>query len=221
MKPSDSAARLIAARKAMVDHQIRARGVRNPAVLNAMFETPRERFLDLASVDEAYADRALPIPCGQTISQPYIVAMMTEALELTESGTVLEIGTGSGYQTAILARLAGQVHTVERIEELSAAARERLADLGVENVHFHVGDGTLGWPAAAPYDAIIVTAGAPRVPEPLVAQLKVGGRLVVPVGDEERQTLVRVERTEHGTTERPLLGCRFVKLIGEAGWEGD
>ena len=218
MKPTEALSGLIAARKQMVDQQLRARGVRSPAVLNAMFETPREHFLDLAPPDEAYADRALPIQCGQTISQPFIVAMMTEALRLMPQDSVLEIGTGSGYQTAILARLAGHVYSVERIAELSERARERLVELGLTNVSYHVGDGTLGWPEKGPYDAIMVTAGAPTIPEPLTAQLKVGGRLVAPVGDEDRQTLVLVERTEHGTTERPLLACRFVKLIGAAGW---
>ena len=221
MRPSDSASGLIAARKAMVDQQLRARGIRNPAVLNAMFETPRERFLDVAPADEAYADRALPIQFSQTISQPYIVAMMTDAIQLTRDQTVLEIGTGSGYQTAILARVAGHVHTVERIPQLSALARERLGELEITNVNYHIGDGTLGWPADAPYDAIMVTAGAPSIPKPLVEQLKVGGRLVAPVGDEEKQTLILVERTAHGTVERPLLPCRFVKLIGAAGWADD
>ncbi len=218
MRHAESYAATIAARKAMVDQQIRARGIRDPRVLNAMFETPRELFATGASVDEAYSDRALPIQCGQTISQPYIVAVMSDALNLKPLDLVLEVGTGSGYQTAILARLAGHIHTVERIGELSAAARQRVEDLGLTNVKYHVGDGTLGWAAAAPYDAIMVTAGAPTVPAPLVEQLKIGGRLVAPVGDEERQTLVLVERNTHGTTERPLLACRFVKLIGAAGW---
>lgn len=218
MRHAETYAATIAARKAMVDQQIRARGIRDPRVLNAMFETPREMFADGAAVDEAYSDRALPIQCGQTISQPYIVAVMTDALNLKPLDAVLEVGTGSGYQTAILARLAGRVDTVERIGELSAAARRRVEELGLTNVSYHIGDGTLGWPAAAPFDAIMVTAGAPAVPAPLVAQLKVGGRLVAPVGDQERQTLVLVERSVHGTTERPLLACRFVKLIGAAGW---
>lgn len=186
-----------------------------------MDAVPRERFVPPDLWDRAYENSALPIEAGQTISQPLMVASMTQELELNGHERVLEIGTGSGYQTAILAELAREVITIERIEALAAPARERLEDLGYSNIEFHVGDGTLGWPAGAPYDAILVTAGAPRYPQPLYGQLAMGGRLVVPVGDESTQTLQVVTRTELGPHIRDAGGCRFVRLIGAAGWSAD
>lgn len=209
------------ARGRMVQDQLLARGIRDPRVLSAMEAVPREFFVPERDRDLAYHDRALPLSQGQTVSQPYMVAVMTEALRPGPADRVLEIGTGSGYQTAVLASLVGQVYSVERFGELADDARARLERLGVENVHFLVGDGTLGWPEHAPFDAILVTAGAPSVPPALRTQLSVdGGRLVIPVGDHDIQDLVRLER--HGTEWRreTLLGCRFVPLVGEGGWEG-
>jgi protein-L-isoaspartate(D-aspartate) O-methyltransferase len=202
----------------MVEKQIRARGVRDERVLSAMEEVPREAFVPSSEQSEAYADRALSIPCRQTISQPYMVAAMTEALRLRPDDRVLEIGTGSGYQTAILSRLAKEVCTVERMPELQAEARIRLEDMGYRSIRYHVGDGTMGWPEMAPFDAILVTAGAPMVPEPLKAQLADGGRLVIPVGGSAEQTLTVIERTGDTYREIPGFACRFVRLIGEQGW---
>jgi protein-L-isoaspartate(D-aspartate) O-methyltransferase len=204
----------------MVAEQLAQRGVRAPAVLAAMARIPRERFLAAPQTGQAYTDGALPIDCHQTISQPYMVARMTELLELTPAMPVLEIGTGSGYQTAILAALAGQVFTVEWHLKLLNQAAERLYSLGFENTRFRCGDGSLGWPEFAPYPAILVTAGAPDVPPPLLDQLALGGRLVAPVGPTEDQTLVLVQRTPAGLERHDLLKCRFVKLLGEAGWPG-
>ncbi len=209
---------LTAARLQMVEMQIEARGICNAALLEVMRQIPRERFVNADPPIEAYTDRALPIEACQTISQPYIVALMTESLALLPEHTILEIGTGSGYQTAILARLARFVHTVERIESLTQTAAQRIAELNLQNVAFHVADGSLGWPAAAPYDRIIVTAGAPRVPAALIDQLADGGRLIAPVGGEEHQTLVVIEKTGQNITESAIAGCRFVKLIGAEGW---
>ncbi len=205
-------------RQQMVDNQIRQRGVRDPRVLEAMECVPRERFVPVPQRDSAYEDRALAIPSGQTISQPYIVAYMTELLAVTADSKVLEIGTGSGYQTAVLARLARTVHTVERIDALRESAARTLAELNLTNVVFHAGDGSLGLPAFAPFDRIIVTAAAPRIPPPLVAQLADKGRLVIPVGGESEQTIVFVVREGPRTIETPMLACRFVKLIGQEGW---
>lgn len=202
----------------MVDEQIRRRGVKDERVLAAMEQVPRELFIPGADLAAALSDRALPIEFGQTISQPFVVAAMTALLGIEPHHRVLEIGTGSGYQTAILARLAGQVFTIERIEPLQAKARELLAALGVDNVAFGIGDGTQGWPKEAPFDGIIVTAGAPEVPSPLLEQLADGGRLVIPVGGETEQTLTVVDRRQGETRERPQFPCRFVKLIGSAGW---
>jgi protein-L-isoaspartate(D-aspartate) O-methyltransferase len=194
------------------------RGITDPRVLDAIEQTRRELFVPEALQYAAYDDDALPIGQGQTISQPYIVALMTQELQLDGEERVLEIGTGSGYQTAILARLARHVVTIERIGSLSAAARRILAQSGVTNVEYLVGDGTLGNPEHGPYDRIIVTASAPQVPEPLYEQLKPGGRIVAPVGDEASQDLVILEKTPTGPRQTPLCGCRFVKLIGAAGW---
>lgn len=207
-------------REAMVRTQIAARGIRDEAVLRAMNEVPREAFLPPELEEFAYRDSPLPIACGQTISQPYIVALMTAALELSPGDRVLEVGTGSGYAAAVLSRIAREVHTVERHEELAQLAARRLQDLGYDNVAVHHGDGTLGWAEAAPYDAIVVAAGGPAVPEALLDQLAIGGRLVIPIGeDRDLQTLVRVTRRADGTLEREDLGdVRFVPLIGVQGW---
>lgn len=202
----------------MVDQQIRARNVTDQRVLDAMEQVPRERFILPESAEEAFSDRALPIDCGQTISQPYIVAAMTAHLAVRREHRVLEIGTGSGYQTAILARLAREVYTIERVEPLQSAARSLLTSLGVRNVWYRVDDGSVGWPEAAPFDRIMVTAAAPEIPRSLVDQLVDGGRLVIPVGPAEEQTLTTVERIGYRTTETLRFPCRFVKLIGREGW---
>jgi len=207
-------------RRRRVQEQLRNGGSRDERVLAVMSHIPRERFVGAANLAAAYEDRALPIAEGQTISQPYMVAAMTAALQPAATHRVLEIGTGSGYQTAILARLAREVYTIERIESLSREAARLLGELDLVNIHYRVGDGTLGWPDAAPFDRILVTAGAPRIPSPLVDQLAEGGRLVIPVGSAESQTLVAVERYGDKTIERPLMGCRFVPLVGQAGWGG-
>jgi len=202
----------------MVERQIRARGVRDERVLEAMRKVPRHVFVPPDLVDEAYEDHPLSIGKGQTISQPYMVALMTEALELEGNEKVLEVGTGSGYQTAILAELAREVYSIERIPELARDAERRLEDLGYTSVRIKVGNGTLGWPEEAPFDAIMVTAGAPKVPGPLKAQLADGGRLVIPVGSEFHQILYRVKRQKDTFSEEALTSCVFVPLVGEEGW---
>jgi protein-L-isoaspartate(D-aspartate) O-methyltransferase len=209
-------------RDAMVRTQIEGRGVRDARVLRAMREVPRERFVRPGWEDAAFDDNPLPIAAGQTISQPYIVAFMSEALQLHGNERVLEIGTGSGYAAAVLGRLAREVHTVECIAELADGAAAQLAALSVTNVHVHNADGSLGWPAAAPYDAIVVTAAGPDVPAALKEQLAVGGRLVMPVGEYEgQQYLVRLTRTgEHEERREVLMGVRFVPLTGAQGWAG-
>jgi protein-L-isoaspartate(D-aspartate) O-methyltransferase len=211
---------LRSARERMVHNQIAARGIHDPVLLEAMRTVPREAFLPPELAEFAYEDHPLPIAAGQTISQPYIVALMAAALELRGGERVLEIGTGSGYAAAILGRSAREVYTIERHGELAEAATARLEELGFHNVHVLHGDGTLGWPAHAPYDAIIVAAGGPKIPEPLLAQLAVGGRLVIPIGEEKTlQTLVRVTREADGSRRREDLGdVRFVPLIGTEGW---
>ncbi|HEU4369364.1 MAG TPA: protein-L-isoaspartate(D-aspartate) O-methyltransferase [Methylomirabilota bacterium] len=208
------------ARERMVDLQISGRGIRDPAVLAAMRKVPRECFVSAVQADVAYDDSPLPIGAGQTISQPYVVAVMTEALGLRAGDRVLEIGTGSGYAAAVLAVIAAQVYTIERIESLAEQARRRLAELGYTNVDVRCGDGSLGWPEHAPYDAIVVTAGGPDVPRSLLRQMAVGGRLVMPVGSVPRfQRLVRVVRTGEGTYDRETLeDVAFVPLIGAEGW---
>lgn len=193
-------------------------GVRDTRVLAAMASIPRERFIDESFQKLAYDDRALPINMGQTISQPLMVAIMTQALQLRGGERVLEIGTGSGYQTALLARLAGHVYSVERYQQLAWQAATHLIQLGIENVSLFVGDGSLGWPDAAPYDRILVTAAAPEVPAQLLAQLAPEGRLVIPVGSHERQDLQVILRGPEGTHVQSLGTCVFVPLIGEAGW---
>lgn len=207
------------ARDKMVDTQLVTRGIDAPRVLAAMRKVPRHLFISEALQSQAYADHPLPIGDKQTISQPYIVALMTEALQLQGHEKVLEIGTGSGYQTAVLAELAQSVFSIERLPSLLHKARHILEKLGYRNVVLKVGDGTLGWPEEAPFDAILVSAGAPKVPQPLVDQLAMGGRLVVPVGDRLSQDLVLVERVPEGIRKRSLGGCRFVDLIGKWGWE--
>jgi protein-L-isoaspartate(D-aspartate) O-methyltransferase len=203
------------AREQMVREQIEARGVRDAKVLAAMRKVPRHLFVRPEDEAYAYADSPQPIGYGQTISQPYIVAFMTEALELKPQDRVLEIGTGSGYQAAVLAELVGEVYTIEIVEPLAKKAAERLKHLGYSNVHVRVGDGYRGWPEAAPFDAIMVTAAPTRVPPPLVEQLREGGRLVLPVGHWE-QDLVRLRRTPKGVTQETLLAVRFVPMRGEA-----
>ncbi len=209
---------LESAKRRMLDRHLSGRGIRSPSVLAAMAKVPRQRFLPKALLDEAYADRALPIECEQTISQPYIVALMTQALELSGQENVLEIGTGSGYQTAVLAELASQVVTIERHAPLSAGAGQTLAELDYENVTLLVGDGTLGHADRAPYDRIIVTATAERYPAALYEQLRTGGILVMPIGRQDKQVLQAVRKTASGPTTTNLSGCRFVPLIGEQGW---
>jgi protein-L-isoaspartate(D-aspartate) O-methyltransferase len=206
------------ARWQMVRKQLERRGIRNRKVLEAMGRVPRERFVPPAMVEEAYADRALAIDCGQTISQPYIVALMTEALDCSQGDSVLEVGTGSGYQTAILAELAGEVISIERHAELSRQAAALLAALGYRNVTLVVGDGTLGWPALAPYDRIIVTAAAARCPPALFRQLAEGGILVLPVGDRGCQALQAIRKVAGSPQTENLVSCRFVPLIGTQGW---
>ena len=205
----------------MVARQIQARDVNDPNVLKAMRIVPRHAFVPQSEQSVAYIDSPLPIGYDQTISQPYIVALMTTMLDAQEEHRVLEVGTGSGYQTMILARLAREVYTMERIAELQEDARRVLASLGVENVHFIVGDGTLGYLPAAPYDRILVTAGAPDVPSALVDQLTEGGVMVLPVGPTDRQTLTAVEKRGGRVIETPGIGVRFVKLIGTYGWRAD
>jgi len=208
-------------RKEMVRTQLAAQGIRDPAVLWAMGQVPREIFVPAHLVEHAYADSPLPIGQGQTISQPYMVALMTEALELMPDERVLEIGTGSGYAAAVLGRIVKQVFTVERHAELARDAEARFRQLGYDNIQVHVGDGTLGWAEHALYDGIVVTAGGPEIPDPLLEQLAVGGRLVIPVGARhDVQQLVRVRCISKEGYDRENLGSvRFVPLVGEAGWQ--
>jgi protein-L-isoaspartate(D-aspartate) O-methyltransferase len=205
----------IEARETMVREQIEARGVRDPRVLAAMRKVPRQEFVPVDVRTMAYADTPLPIGFGQTISQPYVVAFMSEALEIKPEDRVLEIGTGSGYQAAVLALLAREVYSIEIVEPLARQAEERLKRLGYENVRVRAGDGYQGWPEAAPFDAIVVTAAPDHVPQVLVNQLREGGRLVLPVGRYE-QDLIRIRRTSKGTTRESLLPVRFVPMTGEA-----
>lgn len=208
-----------AARERMVQDQIAARGVHEVRVLAAMRNVPRHLFVDRGLQERAYDDTPLPIGEQQTISQPYIVALMAEALELSGGERVLEIGTGSGYEAAVLGELCRELYSVERIPALAAGARRVLASLGYQNVHINVADGSLGWPEMAPFEAIVMSAAARRIPRPLVEQLADAGRLVLPMGEEDAQTLVRIRKTAAGLREECLGECRFVKLIGIYGWE--
>ena len=203
----------------MVDDQVVARGIKDQRVIAAMRKVPRHLFVEEALQGQAYSDHPLPIGDKQTISQPYMVALMTEALALTGKEKVLEIGTGSGYQAAILAECAAKVFSIERIRSLAIRARKLLLDLGYFNVEIKFTDGTVGWNDESPFDAIMVTAGAPDIPQPLVDQLKVGGRMAIPVGDANIQDLIRITKTEDGIKKEDFGGCRFVKLIGKHGWE--
>ena len=206
------------ARERMVAEQLRGRGIRDERVLAAMARIPRHRFVEEALASRAYGDSALPIGEGQSISQPYMVALMSVALGLRGGERVLEVGTGSGYQTAVLAELAEKVFSVERVRALAERAQHRLGEFGYYNTRIRVGDGSLGWAEEGPFDAILVTAGAPRIPEALAAQLAPGGRLVVPVGPEAGQVLRRIVHRVDGQTVEDLTGCTFVKLVGEGGW---
>ncbi|HEX5731303.1 MAG TPA: protein-L-isoaspartate(D-aspartate) O-methyltransferase [Blastocatellia bacterium] len=197
---------------------LKSRGIRDEWVLRAMEDVPRHLFVPDALVAKAYGDHALPIGEMQTISQPYMVARMTELLEVDKDSTVLEIGAGSGYQTAVLSAVAGRVFAIERIGDLARKAQANIRKLGCYNATVKWFDGTIGWSEHAPYDGILVAAGGPEIPEPLVAQLATGGRLVIPVGDTQRQTLVRVIKTETGRVVEEHGLCQFVKLIGRHGW---
>lgn len=207
-----------AARRLMVRQQLRDKGIHEVRVLAAMAATPRELFVRPQDKSSAYEDRALPIDHQQTISQPYMVALMTQWLEVRDDSTVLEIGTGSGYHAAILAQLARHVFTLERHAELSRQACARLRQLGLTNVTCLVGDGSLGWPGFAPYDRIITTAAAPALPTRLMEQLSDGGKMVIPVGSHDEQTLTLVQREADRFIEAPGIACRFVPLIGEQAW---
>ena len=203
----------------MVEEQITSRGIKDAKLIAAMKKIPRHLFVEEALQNQAYTDHPLPIGEKQTISQPYMVALMTEALLLTGKEKVLEVGTGSGYQTAILAELSEKVFSIERIRPLALRARKLLYELGYFNVEIKIFDGTFGWVEESPFDAILVTAGSPDIPQPLIDQLTTGGKLVIPVGDALVQDLFRVTKTEAGVKKEDLGGCRFVKLIGKYGWE--
>jgi protein-L-isoaspartate(D-aspartate) O-methyltransferase len=202
----------------MVHLQLEQRGIRDPRVLEAMARVPRHRFVDTALRSRAYDDHALPIGAGQTISQPYMVALMTEALKLAGDEKILEIGTGSGYQTAVLAEFTPRLFSIERNAELARAAAARLTELGYSNVILKTGDGSLGWPEHAPFDRIVVTAGAPDLPPPLFDQLAEGGLLVIPIGDRESQQLEVVTKDRGRALSRRLIECAFVPLLGKEGW---
>ncbi len=208
-------------REQMVEQQIVKRGIKDKRVIEAMKKVPRHLFIDKVYQHQAYKDYPLPVGKGQTISQPYMVAVMTELLELKPEHTVLEVGTGSGYQTAILALLCAKVYTIERIAGLKEKAVQRLNRLGFRNIGFMVGDGSLGWPQFAPYDRIIVTAGAPKIPDALIKQLADNGRLVIPVGTEFYQTLNLVEKYKGRIYRKELFECTFVPLLGKEGWHKD
>lgn len=203
----------------MVEEQLISRGIKDQRVLSAFLEVPRHKFVEEYLKYKAYDDYPLSIGYGQTISQPYMVALMTEALAPSPQDKVLEIGTGSGYQAAILSRLCSTVYSIERVSTLASRARKTLDELGYFNIHTRIGDGTFGLPQDAPYDGIIVTAGAPHVPEALIGQLREDGRLVIPVGDQSIQDLKRITRTKDGIREESMGGCRFVRLIGKNGWQ--
>lgn len=207
-------------RERMVQTQLRDRGVHDSRVIRAMRKVPRHLFVEPALVNRAYDDDPLPIGAKQTISQPYIVGYMLQALKLKGTERVLEIGTGSAYQTALLAELCANVFSVEKLRSLAVQARTLLDELRYYNVAIHLGDGTLGWSEHAPYDAIIVAAGAPKTPAPLAQQLAAGGKLIIPIGDDQSQNLKLTHRSPTGLEESDLGGCRFVKLLGRYGWPG-
>jgi len=210
--------RFAEARRTMVEWQLRRRGIRDERVLHAMGTVPRQEFVLPPYIHKAYDDEPLPIGRGQTISQPYIVAAMLAAIGLTGSERVLEIGTGCGYQAALLALLAREIYTVEFLPQLAQSATDRLEGLGFSNVHVRSGDGTLGWPEYAPYDAILIAAAAPRIPEPLLEQLAEGGRLVAPVGDEFNQEIQIICKQGSKLQKQWDVPCRFVPLLGKHGW---
>jgi protein-L-isoaspartate(D-aspartate) O-methyltransferase len=209
----------VQAREQMVRAQLVSRGINDSRVLRAMAKTPRHLFLESELRDQAYEDHPLPIGANQTISQPYMVALMVEALELVGAERVLEVGTGSGYAAAVLSELCAKVFTVEAVEELALKTRTVLSSLGYRNVSVLVGDGTLGWEENSPYDAVVISAAAPCIPRPLIEQLKVPGYLVFPMGEKELQTLVRIRKDRAGIREEYLGECHFVKLTGRYGWE--
>jgi protein-L-isoaspartate(D-aspartate) O-methyltransferase len=206
---------------AVIVRQLLEKGIHDHRVLDAISKVPRERFVPPETRDQALEDRAVEIGLEQTISQPFIVAVMTLELALTGGERVLEIGTGSGYQAAILAHLAREVYTVERFAQLSLRARGILDGLGISNIRFLIGDGTLGWPEEAPFDRIIVTAAAPTLPKPLFAQLVEGGLIVAPIGNDDLQQITIVRKNKGKPSTRKVLPCRFVKLVGEEGWRED
>ncbi len=206
-------------RDQMVENQLIPRGIKDPRVLDAMRRVPRHVFAGGHNLAGAYDDMALPIGEGQTISQPYMVAIMTELLELKGTEKVLEIGTGSGYQGAVLAELAKEVYTIERIRVLADRAAAEYRTLGIDNIQVRTGDGTLGWPEAAPFDRIIITAASPEIPEPLMEQLGMNGILVIPVGTRLSQQLLKITKTDQGLKEEHHTPCIFVPLIGEYGWK--
>ncbi len=205
-------------RRAMVERQLRARGISDERVLEVMTDLPREKFIGQAHRHEAYEDRPLSIGSGQTISQPYIVALMSQELAVAPAHRVLDVGAGSGYQTAILARMGREVFAIERIAELAGRAEAVLAELGIDNITLTVGDGTLGWAEEAPFDRIICGAAGPDVPEAWIEQLAEGGRIVMPVGGPEVQNLIAIEKHDDKITRRNICGVRFVRLIGQQGW---
>lgn len=202
-------------RKQMIQTQLISRGIKDPRVLSAFSKVPREKFISAEHLDTAYGDFPLPIGCGQTISQPYIVALMTEKLKLSEGEHVLEVGTGSGYQTAILAELVEFVYSIERIPGLSEQARQTLKKLGYQNIELEIADGTSGWKRHAPYDDILVTAAAPQVPPVLLSQLKEGGKLIIPLGGSFNQVLTVITKTKDKLTSDKICDCVFVPLVGE------
>jgi len=210
---------LEAKKKSMIDTQLKSRGILSSDVLRAMFKVPREKFLNSEYIDAAYNDGPLSIGSGQTISQPYMVAMMTEALMLKKSDKVLEIGTGSGYQSAVLQEIAAHIFSVERISLLAEHALKVLASLGYADIAIKVGDGTLGWSEQSPFDAIIVTSGSPSVPETLMTQLSDGGRMIIPVGSRSHQRIIRIIRSGDNYNKEEMLSCIFVPLIGKYGWD--
>jgi len=216
--PSQNLQEYRRSREKMVQEQLVDRGIKDPRVLQAMGKVPRHLFVESALADRAHDDEPLPIGERQTISQPFMVALMTESAELTGEEKVLEVGTGSGYQTAILAELCRNVFSIEKVRSLVVKARAILDELNYYNVAIHIGDGTLGWSERAPFDAILVTAGTPELPRPLADQLASGGRLIIPIGNEHSQVLKRFRRTASGLAEEGLGDCRFVKLLGRYGW---